>query len=215
MHLHKGQIFLLPANTTVHYYADQHHPWYYAWAAFNGEKAEYYLKEAGFSRDSICRDCILPAEEYASVINEMLLANELTAKDEFTRIGYLYHLFSLLIRSNVNIAAKASSPEEAIQHAIQYMEYNYTNDIQISTIAEYVGLNRTYFTNLFKRTMNMSPKNYLSQLRMEKACKLLTSTDDSIADIAQKVGYPDPFSFSKMFSKTIGVSPSSYRDKYL
>lgn len=215
IHLQKGQIFLLPANVNVYYYADHHHPWYYAWAAFNGEKAKQYLEEAGFSENSISRNCILPPEEYASIIHQMLLANDLTPKDEFIRIGYLYHLFSLLIRSNIEITSQVSSPELAIKHALQYIEYNYNNDIQISSIAEYVGLNRTYFTNLFKRTMNISPKNYLSKLRMEKACKLLATTNDTVADIAQKVGYQDPFVFSKMFSKTIGISPSAFRQKNL
>lgn len=210
-HLHKGQIFLLPANVSVYYYADHSHPWYYAWAAFNGEKATYYLSKAGFSNDRLVRDCIFPPEDYAAVINKMLLANELSEKDELIRIGCLFHLFAMLTRSNNHPSVSPSSNDLAIQHALQYMEYNYNNDIQIAGIADYIGLNRTFFTNLFKKKMHMSPKSYLTKLRMDKACELLTKTHDPISDISLKVGYSDPFAFSKMFRQIIGRSPSDYR----
>lgn len=210
-HLSKGQIFLLPANKTVYYYADHAHPWYYAWAAFNGDKAEYYLERAGFSSDCIIRDCIFPPEKYAAIINKMLLANNLSPQNEFVRIGCLFRLFSLLVRSNEQRPLPASTLDSYISHALQYMEYNYSNDISIASVADYVEMNRTYFSNMFKKTMNISPKNYLTKLRMEKACEFLSDTDESISIIAQKVGYSDQFAFSKMFRKLIQETPSNYR----
>lgn len=210
-HLHKGQIFLLPAQVSVYYYANPSHPWYYAWAAFNGKKAAYYLSKAGFSNDLVVRDCIFPPEDYAAVINKMLLANELSVKDELIRIGCLFHLFAMLIRSTNCSSGSLSSNDLAIQHALQYMEYNYNNDIQISGIADYIGLNRTFFTNLFKKKMHISPKSYLTKLRMDKACELLVKTHEPIQDISLKVGYSDPFAFSKMFHQIVGKSPTDFR----
>ena len=212
-HLKKGQIFVLPPDTIVHYYADFHHPWYYAWASFNGNKASIYLKQAGFTQDTLIRDCIISPEDFATIIHQMLLANSQTAEDELKRMGYLFHLLALLARSNVDVAVpkQTLSASTYVEHAIQYIEYNYNNDILISDIANYLDLNRSYFTEIFKQYTKLTPKDYLLKFRMEKAQDMLSHTSLSIIDISQKVGYKDPFTFSKMFKRFSGLSPTQFR----
>lgn len=213
--IRKGQIFLLPPNITVHYYADPYHPYYYSWAAFNGTLASYYLKQAGFTTDTFVRDCNIPAEKFADIVHQMLIANQSTLEDELKRLGCLFHLFALLIKSNgqhqtVN-PKKYASAQIYVKHAIQYIEYNYNNDIQINDIADYLELNRSYFTTIFKQEMNLSPKTFLSLFRIEKAKDLLSDTSLSVSDISERVGYKNPFTFSKIFKKFTGYSPSEFR----
>ncbi|WP_374992061.1 helix-turn-helix domain-containing protein [Paenibacillus sp. LHD-38] len=57
----------------------------------------------------------------------------------------------------------------------------------------------------------MSPMKFVQQLRMNEAALLMKQTDYKLAEIAQSVGYPDLFSFSKAFKKQLGVSPNTYR----
>ena len=59
--------------------------------------------------------------------------------------------------------------------------------------------------------MGVSPKKYLTDVRMQKAAKLLTQSSDAVTEIAKKTGYPDLFSFSRAFSKYYNCPPSEYK----
>lgn len=215
-HLSRGQIFLIPPNITSHYYADPTNPWHYAWVSFVGTHAERYVKQAGFSDGIYVRDSYFPPEKYSALIFEMLEAHKMTITNELKRIGTLFLFFSLLTESNqaLNSSGKKSyeySSSTYLEHALQFIQFNYNRNIQISDIAEYIGITRSYLFNIFKTNLNISPKDYLLRYRMNKAKKFLETTTDSIQQISENVGYTDPLSFSKMFRHCTGISPSQYR----
>ncbi len=81
-------------------------------------------------------------------------------------------------------------------------------------MADYIGINRTYLTSIFKEKMDKSPQEFLMQVRMSKACELLLNTDVPINVVAREVGYEDQMAFSKMFRKKNGLSPDQYRKKH-
>lgn len=213
--INAGQIFLLPPNIVVYYYANSNMPWCYAWATFQGKKAEYYLEKAGFSSDVLVRSCNIHPGDFAAIIHKMLLSNTSSYRDGLMRTSYLYQLFSLLVSSNEVARKNKLTIEQQIQYAVQYMEYNYNSDIQISDITNYLGLSRCYFSREFHRQMNCSPREYLLNYRIEEAKRLLCNTQLSITDIAQRVGYKDTFSFSRIFHKKTSLSPSNYRSMVL
>ena len=99
-HLKRGQLFLCPPNTAVHYYADLESPWYYAWISFHGTKAPLFLKSAGFDDTTLIRSCNIPPEKFTALIHQMLRASQMTSVNELARLGCLYRFFSLLIDSN-------------------------------------------------------------------------------------------------------------------
>lgn len=209
-----GQIFLLPPNKIVYYYADSQMPWCYSWASFQGKRAESYLEKAGFPPAVLIRDCNLHPGDFAAIIHKMLLANTTSYQDSLIRTGYLYQLFSLLVTSNEHFKKNTPSIAQKIQYAVQYMEYNFSSDLQISDIASYLNLNRSYFSREFYKQMNCTPKEYLLNYRLEEAKAFLRDTQFSISDIAQKVGYTDPLSFSRIFHKKAGMSPSDFRHSF-
>lgn len=216
-HLGRGQIFLIPPNTIAHYYADNSNPWHYAWISFHGAKVIQYLEEAGFDDKNLIRSTNISPEKFSHLINEMLEANEVTVSNELKRVGTLFTLFSLLIETN-NTTFNSEytrydySSETYIEHALQFIQFNYNRDILIKDIADYIGINRSYLFNIFKNKLQMSPKEYLINFRMEKAKKLLCKTSHSIKEISEKVGYNDPMTFSKMFRRIVGYSPKYYRE---
>lgn len=217
-HLSRGQVFLIPPNTVARYFADNSNPWHYAWISFHGAKAMQYLEQAGFDEHHLIRNTNISPEKFSHLINEMLEANKVSTSNELMRVGKLFTLFSLLIESNATNSSSEFkhydySSETYIEHALQFIQLNYNRDILIKDIANYIGINRSYLFNIFKNKLQMSPKEYLLNYRMEKAKHLLCTTSHSIKDISEKVGYKDYMTFSKMFRRIIGYSPSQFRER--
>ena len=89
--------------------------------------------------------------------------------------------------------------------------YKLTAGISVNDVADYIGIERTYFFRLFKKQMGMSPQDYLINLKMEKTKVLLKDSKKSIKEIAYSVGYTNYVSFVKIFKEKTGISPSEFR----
>lgn len=219
-HLGPGQIFLIPPNTVAHYYADNAHPWYYAFVSFLGDKAEQYLLQSGFDQTHLIRNCNTAPEKFSAIIQEMLDAHQLTITNDLKRIGLLFMLFSLLTETADKNSNNAQTkydygPKTYLEHALQYIQINYNRNIHITDISDYIGISRYYLNKIFNKELNQSPQKYLLNYRMEKAKTYLLTTSEPIKDIALKVGYGDSLAFSKMFYNSVGVSPKTYRNEHL
>lgn len=214
--LKRGQIFLIPPNTISKYYADCDTPWEYAFISFQGNKAEQYLRQAGFSQTLYVRDCVLPPEQYADIVREMLKTHQLTITNELKRVSHLFSLFSLLTESNHFSPDQKQPyydylPETYFEYALQYIQLNYNKNMRIQDIADYIGITRSYLYHLFNKKLKLSPQKYLLNYRINKAKELLSSTKTFVKDIAYNVGYADSLAFSKVFHNATGFSPSEYR----
>lgn len=115
-----------------------------------------------------------------------------------------------------------SQKREAITHnpsqklmklkpAIAYIHQHLDKSIQIIELAEVCSFSEKYFISLFKDVLGMTPGQYINQAKMEKALGLLYKQKYSIKEIAYRVGYTDPYTFSKAFKKYYKVSPSRYK----
>lgn len=218
-HLKTDQIFLIPPNTSAHYYADSQNPWTYAFISFQGNKAKQYARQAGFDTGQYIRDCVLPTEKFAAIVQEMLDTHQLTITNELRRVGLLFTLFSLLTESYSTSAYVSHKrheylPETYLEHALQYIQLNYSQNIHIQDIADYIGITRSYLFHLFNKNLKMSPQQYLLNYRIKKAQKLLATSDIFIKEIAYTVGYRDSLAFSKVFHKATGLSPTEYRKQF-
>lgn len=213
--LEKNQIFMIPPNTTAHYYADYTEPWTYAFISFSGNKAEQFARQAGFGFGQFTRDCIIPTEQYVEIIRSMLQTHQLTITNELKRVSQLFYLFSLLTESYNSTSEDDQDydylPETYFEHALQYIQLNYSKNIHIQDIADYIGITRSYLHYLFNKKERVSPQKYLLNYRMSQARKLLSTTDMLIKDVALNVGYEDSLAFSKAFRNYTGQSPSTYR----
>ena len=112
-----------------------------------------------------------------------------------------------MIEENNISSSVITNRERYINSAISYMEYYYGNNINVSDISCYLGIERTYFYRIFKSATGISPTEYLTNIRIEKAKQLIAS-GDSFASVASAVGINDIYYFSKLFSKEVGITPS-------
>ena len=99
------------------------------------------------------------------------------------------------------------------QTITKYFQENYMKKISVDDIARSTYLSTTYITKIYKEVTGDTPINYLINLRLEKARDILEEGHFSIQAVAKKVGYDDPYYFSKLFKKKFGCSPSSYKRK--
>lgn len=100
-----------------------------------------------------------------------------------------------------------------LKKALQYIEDNFANEnLSLNEVAGEVHVSPNYFSAVFSSRMNKTFVEYVTEKRMEKAKRLLTSTDKHSGEIALEVGYKDPHYFSFVFKKTQGVTPREYRN---
>lgn len=104
------------------------------------------------------------------------------------------------------------SETDIVVKAKRYIMDHYEDaDLSLSRVAEHVDLNEKYFTNRFTKEAGENFSSYLTELRLQKAKKLLKTTSFKVYEIAEMVGYHNVEHFNRMFKKRIGVSPTQYR----
>lgn len=105
-------------------------------------------------------------------------------------------------------------PESTLKTILNYINNNYNRQINLNIVAEFVHLNPQYLSRYFKQKIGMTFTQYITNLRIENAKKLLVNTDKSITQIAMEVGYVDVAYFSKVFFKNEKKSPYKFKMNY-
>lgn len=101
-----------------------------------------------------------------------------------------------------------------VQKIMEYVAQHIENpDLSVQEIADYVSLSPTYISILFKKEVRVNLKQYISNIRMEKAKKMLKSECYKITEIAEKCGYANANYFSRAFHKSEDMTPVEYREK--
>ena len=99
-----------------------------------------------------------------------------------------------------------------IRDAKEYIRANFSqSDLSLNRIAVHIGVSPSYFSSIFKQETGQSFVEYLTQVRMERACELLKCTSYRTSEIGEKVGYNDSHYFSAAFKKVMGQSPKEYK----
>ena len=165
-----------------------------------------FFKEAGISSESP----FIPEDLFESVkywIQKML--EDFTTHDAGTAIRQASNVYGLM---GALLQTRPAQKADAIAKSISIMEANYAEALTAQQLANMLGLDRSYFSILFKEKTGVSPYQYLTQLRIHKARTLLTKTSISIAEVAEAVGM-DARNFARAFKKETGKTPLSYRKK--
>lgn len=105
--------------------------------------------------------------------------------------------------------------ERAIHGLIRYLQEHLSEEISLSVLAEQFHLSAQYISQLFKSEIGVNFLAYLTNIRMERAKKLLLTTSLPIAQVSEQSGYGDYRVFTKVFKKSEGITPSQYRRDFL
>lgn len=104
--------------------------------------------------------------------------------------------------------------EQLYQDICDYVFWHLTENLKVSQVANYFGYNEKYLTTFFKQRAGLSLKQYILQIKMERAKSYLSETTEPVSQIAFRLGFADAHNFSNAFHKITGLSPSEYRDTY-
>lgn len=131
---------------------------------------------------------------------------------EITEIGKTMYVdyITLVHRQRVNPAYS-----KAIQSSVDFIENHLSENLSVETIASRVGYSDYYLSRLFKKETGFSIDEYARNARIERAKLMLTSSKDSIQDIAEALGFGGRNYFAVTFKKVTGMPPAAYRKKYL
>jgi AraC-like DNA-binding protein len=105
-------------------------------------------------------------------------------------------------------------PARHLLRAKDLVDVRYFESVDVEDMARAAGLSRAHFSREFRRAFGESPHAYLLTRRLERATKLLRTTDRSVVDICFSVGLRSVGSFTTSFTRTYGVSPTAYRATY-
>lgn len=209
--LEENDAFLIAPDHLVYYEADAEDPWEYEWIGFSGVKAKEYLNRSSLSLDHPIFK-FNEDDELTHCMNSVIAASKRTSNKDFLLTSKLYEFLYVLceLYPNREIASEVKQ-QKYIEDALLFIEQNYAHHITINDIAKYISIDRSYLHRLFKQSLNKSPQDFLMNLRIDKACYLLTNSTLKIGDISRSVGYRDVLLFSKTFKKIKNSTPSEYR----
>ncbi|MBT2679981.1 response regulator [Bacillus sp. ISL-35] len=127
---------------------------------------------------------------------------------------YFHALEGLLMRIHEYNKQMRSvySEQKYMDRAIAYIRENYHKDLNLAVVANYISLNYSYFSHMFKEYIGQNFVDYLKMVRVENAKKLLKETDFKILEISEMVGYKNPKQFARVFREAEGISPKEFRE---
>lgn len=151
----------------------------------------------------------VPGELFSKILERIVKLEQLRyATDistEYLRMGYTYEILALLTGQ-----AREKEQDAWASRVLQLMEASYNQPITVQWLADQMGLERCYFSKIFKEKTGKTPAACLSQLRIEKACQLLLQTGEPVSAVAAEVGL-DPRNFARIFKQLTGKTPRQYK----
>lgn len=216
--LHKEDMFcMFPHERCTYKVCDpQSLPQKY-WLILNGPQAAAVMEGIGLSKERPYRRQLVTrsVEHLMQMILQSLRkprsVSSANKSDYYDLMGTIYRLIGELQANAHSTDSSAPPSRHWLQYALDFMNSHYSRGITVDEAAQYAGVHRSHFSEIFTKAMGTTPRHYLQRLRMNKAAEMLVSTSLSVTDIAQCVGYAEIYSFTKAFRLYYGKSPQAYR----
>jgi len=207
-----NEVLIIPPGRSHAYGASPKHPWSIFWFHFEGKGVEHLLNWIISKSEAQTMPCRSPdalRRQFHAIISAVERGYHEHTLLELSRV--LIHVLTLLHRNPV--CESGNQQLERIESAMDRMRREIDQPQPLRHYASVSGLSVSQFSYLFKQHTGISPMNYLTEVRMQRACEFLDTTQSSIKNIAWQLGYDDPLYFSRAFKKCTGLSPSQYRKR--
>lgn len=208
----QNQYIVIPKNIAHNYKSSITKPWTIYWLHFAGEKASLFV-------NAIVRSCEVSSKIEDRFTDRIFLFDEiyknLTTGYSNENLEYantcLWHVLGSLKYSSQFKSQNEFKKNSSINKCIEFIKNNIDRQMTVSELAAYSGFSESHFSLLFKKKTGQSPLNFSIYHKIQYACHLIEFSDSKVSDIATQLGYEDPFYFSRIFSKVMGVSPIKFK----
>ncbi len=136
--------------------------------------------------------------------------------DNFARLMSVFYKMLSMASGDVGdeVFGKGDMPT-VLRPAIKYLEENISSpELTNSVIAQNGGISEVYFTKLFRQNLGISPKQYIQQVRINKAKEMLVSENLSVSEVSDACGYASLYHFCRAFRQKTGYTPGEYRNEF-
>lgn len=137
------------------------------------------------------------------------IVNELKQKGQYYHylVVMYYAELLILIYRYMDESYLPICSNESLKKAISFIRLNYPSDITVTEVAQQAGVGERHLRNLFSRHLDLSPLDYLHQIRINKSIELLRNTELSVKEICFQCGFKSPQYFSRVFKQQTGITP--------
>jgi AraC-like DNA-binding protein len=213
--LGKNQAFILPANEAHAYGSGNSNSWSIYWIHFCGTDVHLFSSLTGRlinladSDKSRYRDRFLLFEEMYQNLEMGYSPENL----EYVSCCLRYFLASIKYLNQYR-EVKNVKEADTVQKSILFMKDNLEIKITLGDIAHHVGYSPSRLNAIFTEKTSYPPMDYYNQLKIQRACSYLQFSDLRLKEIAFRLGFYDPFHFSKAFKQEMEITPKEYRKRY-
>lgn len=202
----KGQMFLICPQEVTYYEADAATPWLYRWIEFSGGHAQSLLHRAHLSQDTP----IFTDSDDGAVGKALQTILEYGEQSYEALMGRFW-MFLAALTASQDAPSTTALQEQYVKKAILYIQTMLHRRILVSDLADYVNINRSYLSRLFRQYEGVSPQQYITAYKLNAAARFLCNPQFTVGEVARSVGYEDQLDFSKAFKAYYGESPSQWR----
>ncbi len=209
--LGRGDAFLYPPGVRMNYTADENDPWHYLWVGFRGIHGDELITPLGVTATNPVLH--MPySREIETTLREMIatLKNRNTGSSLIVT-GLLYRLLGLLEQACAHDRPVRTTAADLVREARMFVQQNFQREIDVADVVRHIGIDRSHFSRVFRRSEGISLREFLIRTRMDRARRLIEETDLPMRAVAASVGYAAYPSFERRYRSHFGCAPSETR----
>ena len=200
----------MPKNFPHCYYPEAEN-WDIRWVAFDGCACDDTLDKLSMTRPAVisCYDDTAMEKLFDKMVSSQ--------ENDILYCGYICsgYVYEYMIRFHRYMDSEADSGKSRqmsmLLPVLRYMNENLGRDISMTELSDMLGITPQHFCRIFKKNTDKRPNEYLTELRLDEAKRLMSDCTVSVAEAAEKSGFRDAGYFSTVFRKHMGMPPSEFR----
>lgn len=212
--LSKNDYVIIPKNIPHHYSTKEKDAWTIYWVHFDGSKVEFL--NSGFGKRATLQAHHTMDEDFRISLFKDLI-HTLSMGYVKTHLEYASLSFQRLLASFLYpdqfMHHQNVKDKDIISKNISFMKAHVDEALTLKELADHAGLSIAHYSKLFTLKTGFSPIDHFIQLKIQYACQLLDISQLYVKEVAHKVGYQDPYYFSRIFKKVMQMSPLEYRKR--